>query len=78
MMNQKQTSSGVHYDVIVIGAGTAGLAATRTLQHAVCKVLTLEARDRLGGRILTDWSFASYPVELGAEFVHGEKVHTWE
>ncbi|HYY29821.1 MAG TPA: NAD(P)/FAD-dependent oxidoreductase [Chthoniobacterales bacterium] len=69
---------GHAYDVIVIGAGAAGLAATRMLQHEGCKVLTLEARDRLGGRILTDWTFASYPVELGAEFIHGKNVHTWE
>jgi monoamine oxidase len=68
----------MHHDVIVIGAGAAGLAATRTLQRAGCNVLTLEARDRVGGRILTDRTFASYPVELGAEFIHGENVHTWE
>jgi monoamine oxidase len=67
--------SGHACDVIVIGAGAAGLAATRMLQHEGCEVLTLEARDRLGGRILTDWTFASYPVELGAEFIHGKNVH---
>lgn len=68
----------MHYDVIVIGAGAAGLAAARALQRGGCKVLILEARDRVGGRILTDRSFGSHPVELGAEFIHGENVHTWE
>jgi monoamine oxidase len=66
------------HDVIVIGAGAAGLAATRTLQQAGGDVLALEARDRVGGRIVTDFTFAPYPVELGAEFIHGQHVHTWE
>jgi monoamine oxidase len=66
------------HDVIVIGAGAAGLAATRAVQQAGSDVLTLEARDRVGGRILTDHTLVPYPVELGAEFIHGEHVHTWE
>jgi monoamine oxidase len=78
MTSPAQTSSATHYDVIVIGAGAAGLAATRALQKAGCNVLILEARERVGGRILTDHTLAPYPVELGAEFIHGENVHTWE
>jgi monoamine oxidase len=57
-------------DVIVIGAGAAGLVAARELSAAGLKVVVLEARDRIGGRIYTDHSLGS-PVELGAEFVHG-------
>src|ERR1041385_6194720 len=57
-------------DVIVIGAGASGLAASRELSTAGLKVLLLEARDRIGGRIYTDHSLG-FPVELGAEFVHG-------
>ena len=57
-------------DVLVIGGGAAGLAAAQTLTAAGAKVILLEARERLGGRILTDHS-AGFPVELGAEFVHG-------
>ena len=60
-------------DVIVIGAGVAGLAAAAQLGRKGRKVLLLEARDRVGGRV---WSHrlpgAGLPaVELGAEFVHG-------
>ena len=59
-------------DVIVIGAGAAGLAAARELHRAGAKVLVIEARDRIGGRILTHHGDASgLPIELGAEFVHG-------
>ncbi len=54
-------------EVIVVGAGAAGLAASRRLAAAGRSVLLLEARDRLGGRIWT----VDGPVELGAEFVHG-------
>lgn len=57
-------------DVIVIGAGAAGLAAARELSAAGLKLFVLEARDRIGGRIYTDHSHG-FPVELGAEFVHG-------
>lgn len=57
-------------DVLVIGGGVAGLAAAQKLTQAKMKVILIEARDRLGGRIFTDRS-AGFPVELGAEFVHG-------
>eukprot|EP00257_Ricinus_communis_P019943 XP_015579069.1 probable polyamine oxidase 4 [Ricinus communis] len=56
--------------VIVIGAGISGLAAARVLYDASFKVILLESRDRLGGRIHTDYSFG-YPVDLGASWLHG-------
>ncbi len=59
-----------HPDVIVIGAGAAGLTAARDLTRGGLRVLLLEARDRLGGRILTHPTPMG-PIELGAEFVHG-------
>ena len=59
-------------EVIVIGAGAAGLAAARTLQDAGRQVLVIEARDRIGGRVLTYRARGlAMPIELGAEFVHG-------
>lgn len=59
-------------DVIIIGAGVAGLAAANELVRAGVKVIVLEARDRIGGRILTlRNSSLPLPIELGAEFVHG-------
>src|SRR5947209_8907615 len=58
------------YDCIIIGAGIAGLVAARDLSRAGLDVLLLEARDRIGGRILTECPDGS-PIELGAEFVHG-------
>ena len=59
-------------DVIVLGAGIAGLACARRLAEAGLGVVLLEARDRVGGRILTVRSpHEALPIELGAEFVHG-------
>ncbi len=66
------------FDVIVIGAGAAGIAAARRLTEAGRSVVVLEARDRVGGRAFTDESFAAHPVELGAEFIHGQNVATWD
>ncbi len=59
-------------DILIIGAGAAGLMAAYTLSKAGKKVIVLEARDRIGGRIhtLNDELFFKH-VELGAEFVHG-------
>jgi len=59
-------------DVIVVGAGIAGLAAARELRARGQKVLVLEARTRLGGRIWTDRSLGA-PVDLGASWIHGTR-----
>lgn len=58
-------------DVIVIGAGAAGLCAARKLRELGIDAIVVEARTRLGGRIhtISDPRF-SLPIELGAEFLH--------
>ena len=66
------TSAIKKYDTIIIGAGAAGLTCARHLIDRGLKVLILEARSRVGGRILTATdSLHRCPVELGAEFIHG-------
>jgi monoamine oxidase len=57
-------------DILIIGGGIAGLTAARCLTEAGLHVTVLEARNRVGGRIFTQHE-GQYPVELGAEFVHG-------
>ncbi|KPV42111.1 hypothetical protein SE17_44510 [Kouleothrix aurantiaca] len=64
-------------DIVVIGAGAAGLGAARALADAGRQVVLLEARDRTGGRVWTDHSFGPVPVERGAEFIHGDQADTW-
>ena len=66
-----------HHDIIVIGAGAAGLAAAAALAGPGRSVLLLEARDRIGGRIWTRLEpELAAPVELGAEFIHGDSPET--
>jgi monoamine oxidase len=65
------------FDVVVIGAGAAGLAVAHELAGAGRSVLVLEARDRVGGRVWTRrMAGLETPVELGAEFIHGEAEAT--
>jgi protoporphyrinogen oxidase len=60
------------YDVVVIGAGVAGLTAVASLKRAGQRVSCLEARDRVGGRTYTVHDpYTPIPIELGAEFIHG-------
>lgn len=69
---QADPLSRMDADVIVIGAGVAGLGAAIRLAGAGRRVLVLEARQRAGGRIATEQPRGlTVPVELGAEFVHG-------
>ncbi len=58
-------------DVLIIGAGAAGLATAYELVKAGKKVTVLEARNRIGGRIHTIQTNKGH-MELGAEFVHGD------
>lgn len=68
----------VSHDVVIIGAGAAGLAAAAEIARSGRSALVLEARDRLGGRC---WSLdipgIPVPVELGAEFIHGRPAATF-
>ena len=60
-------------DIVIVGAGVAGLAAAQHLVAHGRDVTVLEARDRIGGRV---WTLHDpelpVPIELGAEFLHGE------
>ena len=71
--NHKRAS----FDVLVLGAGAAGLAAAARLAENGKRVCVVEARDRIGGRILTRVEpDTAIPLELGAEFIHGRSPVT--
>ena len=59
-----------HFDTIVIGAGVSGLTAARLLARAGRRVVVLEARDRVGGRVWTDRT-DGLVTDLGASWIHG-------
>ena len=60
-------------DVLVLGAGMAGLGAARVLQDAGIPVTVIEARDRIGGRTHTSHLWPDLPVDMGASWIHGTK-----
>ncbi len=67
------------WDVVIIGAGVSGLRAAGALRKSGHSVLVLEARDRIGGRVWTRHEPGlSAPIELGAEFIHGQVPETFE
>jgi hypothetical protein len=61
-----------HFDgeVLIVGAGAAGLAAARVLEDNQIRYSILEATDRYGGRLKEDASFADIPIDLAAEWIH--------
>ncbi|TVR90859.1 MAG: FAD-dependent oxidoreductase [Spirochaetaceae bacterium] len=67
-MNEKLEKS----DVVVIGAGIAGLSAARELTRKGYRVIVFEARERIGGRIWTDRSLG-LPLDLGASWIHHKR-----
>lgn len=68
----------VEADVVVLGGGVAGLGAAGVLARRGFRVVLLEARERLGGRVLTlrreGWTA---PIELGPEFIHAGNDALW-
>ena len=60
-------------DVLVIGAGMAGIAAAQALRQRGLTVTILEARERVGGRVWTDRSWQGTALDLGASWIHGTK-----
>ena len=63
-------------DVVVIGAGAAGIAAGLSLAASPLKFLLLEARPRLGGRALTSTA-AGHPLDLGCGWLHSADHNPW-
>lgn len=67
------TAAPTSADVLVIGAGMAGLAAARQLADAGLRVTILEARDRIGGRLWSLRTREGRVFDLGASWIHGER-----
>jgi monoamine oxidase len=70
--------NGAGLRVIVVGAGAAGLSVTQTLLDSGFEVVLLEASDRVCGRVRTLNGFADFPIELGAEEIHGTRSEWYD
>ena len=62
-------------DIVVIGAGAAGIAAARRIQTANRKVIVVEADSRLGGRCWTDSATFDVPFDRGARWLHNPETN---
>ena len=67
---RRMSSHSDRPDVVIVGAGAAGIAAGRTARAHGFSVLLLEARDRVGGRAHTAACGTPYPLDLGCEWLH--------
>lgn len=64
------------FDVAIVGAGAAGLAAAHALREKGLKARIFEARSRIGGRVFTDESLG-VPFEAGARYIHFSERNPW-
>ena len=68
------TGSGFQGNVIIVGSGASGLAAAKKLEEEGISYQILEATDKFGGRIQKDSTFADFPIDIGAEWIHEDKA----
>jgi monoamine oxidase len=67
----------VGVDVVVVGAGAAGLVAARELKRAGLAVRVVEARHRVGGRAWTDRETFGAPIDRGCAWLHAADQNPW-
>jgi len=67
------TSAG--NDVVIIGAGAAGIAAARRLAATRLRVIVVEAADQIGGRCITDTTTFGLPFDRGAHWIHMPEIN---
>ena len=66
----------IETDVVIIGAGVAGLSAAHRLRQRGVEVAVLEARDRVGGRVKSDLS-NGFLIEVGGQWIGKCGSNTW-
>jgi len=69
------TGEAAETDVVIVGAGAAGIAAARRLIGAGLRVIILEATDRIGGRCITETATFGVPYDVGAHWLHMPEIN---
>lgn len=75
VVTRPSTTIAAEHDVIIVGAGLAGLTAAKELTARGHKVLVLEATDRIGGRGFTNSTKFTVPIDYGGAWVHGVETN---
>ena len=75
MMDRRPPMTSNEYDLIVIGAGAAGIAAAHAARDAGLNAIVLEAQDRVGGRAFTDYESFSQPFDHGCQWLHAASIN---
>ncbi|HVZ01890.1 MAG TPA: NAD(P)/FAD-dependent oxidoreductase [Dongiaceae bacterium] len=63
------------YDLVIVGAGAAGIAAAHAARDAGIRAIVLEAQDRVGGRAFTDFESFGEPFDHGCQWLHSADVN---
>ena len=71
----RSVSEAADVDVVIVGAGAAGIAAARRLAGGGRRVVVLEAAASLGGRCITDLRTFGLPYDLGAHWLHAPDIN---
>ncbi len=65
-------------DVVIVGAGAAGIAAAQSLHNKGLSTIILEASDHVGGRVYTDRTTFGFPYDVGAHWLHNGKLNPYQ
>lgn len=68
-------SKTADWDVVIIGAGAAGLAAADVARHNQLSYVLIEASERIGGRAHSDSLFPGCPIDLGCHYLHSASIN---
>jgi monoamine oxidase len=75
MMDRRPPMTSNEYDLIIVGAGIAGIAAAHAARDAGLNAIVLEAQDRVGGRAFTDHESFSLPFDHGCQWLHAASIN---
>ncbi|WP_395021426.1 flavin monoamine oxidase family protein [Dongia sp.] len=75
MIDRRPPITSNEFDLIIIGAGVAGIAAAHAARDAGLNAIVLEAQDRVGGRAFTDFESFSQPFDHGCQWLHAASIN---
>jgi monoamine oxidase len=75
MLERRPPMTSNEYDLIIIGAGAAGIAAAHAARDTGLNAIVLEAQDRVGGRAFTDFESFSHPFDHGCQWLHAASIN---